>query len=51
MNHPIMFLDRDNKAKLVSASFSYSYERKKKLTEKCVTVIAVKISLHCKETN
>ena len=26
MNHPIMFLDRDNKTKLVSASFSYFLE-------------------------
>ena len=23
MNHPIMFLDRDNKTKLMPASFSY----------------------------
>ena len=26
MNHPIMFLDRDNKEKLVPASFSYFLE-------------------------
>ena len=26
MNHPIMFLDRDNKGKLVPASFSYFLE-------------------------
>ena len=26
MNHPIMFLDRDNKTKLVPASFSYFLE-------------------------
>ena len=26
MNHPIMFLDWDNKAKLVPASFSYFLE-------------------------
>ena len=26
MNHPIMFLDQDNKGKLVSASFSYFLE-------------------------
>ena len=27
MNHPIMFLDRDNKGKLVPGSFSYYIER------------------------
>ena len=26
MNHPIMFLDQDNKMKLVPASFSYFLE-------------------------
>ena len=26
MNHPIMFLDLDNKEKLVQASFSYALE-------------------------
>ena len=50
MNHPIMFLDRDNKAKLVPASFSYFLEL---LWEKnkSVIVITVIISLHYKETN
>ena len=44
MNHPVMFLDRDNKTKLVSASFftfQNFYERKIKFNLK----IAVLISL------
>ena len=42
MNHPIMFLDRDNKTKLVTTPFSYNfYERK----------ITVTISHLYKETN
>ena len=38
MNHPIMFLDRENKEKLVPVSFFYelSWEKKKKLAKKCV---------------
>ena len=37
MNHPIMFLDRDNKRKLVPASFSYFFrtlERKINFNQK-----------------
>ena len=41
MNHPIMFLDQDNKRKLVPAS----------LAKKCVMVITAIISLHYKQTN
>ena len=52
MNHPIMLLDRDNKKKLVPASFERnSYERKIDFSLKCVIVITVIISLHYKETN
>ena len=54
MNHSIMFLDRDNKTKLVSASFSYflnSYERKISFSLKNVIVITFIISLDYKETN
>ena len=54
MNHPIMFLDRDNKMKLVSATFSYFLElrwEKNKFLLKSVVVIKVIISLHYKETN
>ena len=45
MNHPIMFLDEDNRTKLVPAS------RKINFSVKSVIVITVIISLHYKETN
>ena len=55
MNHPIMFLDRDNKTKLVPASFTYFififYEKKINFSLKNVLVIIVIIFLHYKETN
>ena len=54
MSYPIMFLDRDNKAKLVRASFSYflePYERKINFVLKSVIVITVIIFLDYKETN
>ena len=39
MNYPVMFLDQDNKTKLVSASFSYFlelvWEKNKFLLTKC----------------
>ena len=38
MNHPIMFLDRGKKGKLVPASFSYSIN----LGQKCVIVMCFK---------
>ena len=44
MNHRIMFLDRDNKTKLVSASFSYfsePYEKKINFVLTSVMVITV----------
>ena len=44
MDHPIMFLDGDNKTKLMLPSFSYfqnSYERKIDFSLKSVTVITV----------
>ena len=49
MNHPIWFLDPDNKAKLVPASFSY--ERKINFSLESVIVITVTIYLPYKETN
>ena len=42
MNHPIMFLDRDNKTKFVPAPFSYfldSYERKTNFNKKKTKLI------------
>ena len=54
MNYPIMILDRDNKTKLLPASFSYFlelYKRKINFSLKSVIVITVIISLHYKETN
>ena len=54
MNHPIMFHDRDNKKKLMSASFSYFLQllfEKKKLAKKCVILITCIISLHYKGDN
>ena len=54
MNRPIMFLDRDNKTKLVPASFSYFLEllrQKNRFSLKSVIVITVIISLHYTETN
>ena len=42
MNHPIMFVERHNKRKLVPASFSYFF---------VLTVVTLIISLHYKETN
>ena len=54
MNHPIMFLDRDNRTKLLPASFSYFLELMREkyiLVKKSVIVITVIISLHYKETN
>ena len=47
MNHPIWFLDRDDKAKLVPASFSYE----RKINFSLVIVITVTIYLPYKETN
>ena len=45
MNHSIMFFDRDNKGKLVPASFSFFFRtimrEKQILTKKCVMVITV----------
>ena len=46
MNHPIMFLDRDNKTKLVPTLI-----REKKISLKSVIVLTVIISLYYKETN
>ena len=55
MNHPVMFLDRDNKMNLVAASFSYFlkllYEGKINFSLKSIMVITVLMSLHDKETN
>ena len=50
-----MFLDQDNKTKLVPASSSYVFLellwKKKKFSLKSAIVITVLIYLHCKETN
>ena len=55
MNHPIMFLDRQNKAKLVLASFSYVLEflrgKNTFFNFKRVIVIIVTISLYYKKAN
>ena len=54
MKHPIMFLDRDNKTKLVPASFSYFLElldRKINFSLKSIMFVSAIISLHYKETN
>ena len=54
MNHPILFLDRDNKTKLVPPSFFLlfrTFTREKKYNSKNVTVATVTISLCYKETN
>ena len=53
MNHPTMFLDRDNETKLLPATFSYFLEHlseKKKISLKSVIVITVIISMYYKET-
>ena len=52
MNH--LFLDQENKAKAVPASFSYFTElfwEKSKFSSKSVIVTTIIISLHYKETN
>ena len=55
MSHPIMFLDRDNQAKLVPAYFSYFLEllleKNLNFILKSVIVITVIIFLDYKETN
>ena len=54
MSRRIMFLDRNNKMKLVPASLSYFlelYERKINVNLKKVIVITVIIPLLYKETN
>ena len=55
MNHPIMFLDRVIKIKLVPAIFfllfKNYYERKIIFSLKSVIVIIAIMSLHFKETN
>ena len=54
MNHPIMFLDRNDKMKLVPVfflTFKNSYEREMNFSLKRVIVITAIISLHYKETN
>ena len=55
MIHPIMFLDRDNKTKLVPAFFFLLFRtlirEKFILGKKCVIVTTVIISLRSKETN
>ena len=51
MNHQIMFLDRDNKTKLVPASFSYFLKHKIIFNLKSVIVTTVIVSRHHKETN
>ena len=48
MNHPIMFLDRGNKTKLVPVSFFYSlglFERKANFNLKSVIVINNRFNL------
>ena len=54
MNHPIIFLDQNNKTKLVPAffrTFQNSYEKKISFSLKTVMVITVIISLNYKKTN
>ena len=53
MNRPMIFLDWDNKTKLVRASFSYFlyFSRKNKVYLKNVTDLAVIIYLHPNETS
>ena len=55
MNHPIIFLDRANKGKLVPASFYLFFRtlarEKLTLAKKCVIVVTVIIFLHYRETN
>ena len=53
MNRPMIFLDWDNKKKLVRASFSYFlyFSRKNKVYLKNVTDLAVIIYLHPNETS
>ena len=54
MNHPIMFLDRDKKTKLVPASFLFFrtfMTEKQILAKECVIVITLISSLHYKEIN
>ena len=54
MNYEIVFLNRDNKTKLVSAAFFTfykPYERKIDFSLKSVIVATVIISLHYKETD
>ena len=53
MNYPIMFHDRDNKKKLMSASFSYFLQLlfEKKNAKNCVILITCIISLHYKGDN
>ena len=53
MNRPMIFLDWDNKTKLVRASFSYFlyFSRKNKVCLKNVTDLAVIIYLHPNETS
>ena len=55
MNHPIMFLGRDNKINLVAASFSYFlkllYEGKINFSLKILMVITFIMPLHDEETN
>ena len=49
MNHPTMFIKRENKTKLVLASFSYNFEFlwKKSLAYKvAMSLITVIITLH-----
>ena len=51
MNHPIMFVDCENKTKLVPTYYSYFLERKISFNLKSGIVITVTIVLHYKETN
>ena len=52
MNHPIMFLDRENKKKLVPVSFFYELKKKKKkISQKMCHISTITISLLYKETN
>ena len=54
MNHPTFFLDRDNKTKLVPASFPGLLELPREKTGfslKSVVIMTVIIFLHCSKTN